>query len=68
MSRVNVFMTETSQEQLDQRQEEEEATEGHQCPQSTVNRIRALHERAPRAAEGRKTRHAIPRDHQDARE
>lgn len=63
-----VFLAETSQEQLDQRQEEEEATEGQQRPQSPVNRICALHERAPRAAEGGKARRAFPRDHQDARE
>lgn len=64
----NNVLAETSQEQLDQRQEKEEAAERQQRPKSSANRVRPVHERAPRAAEGGKTRRAVPRDHQDARE
>lgn len=63
-----MFWSETSQEQLDQRQEKEEAAERQQRPKSSTNRVRPVHERTPRAAEGGQTGHAVPRDHQDARE
>lgn len=63
---IFAISTEAQAWQLDQGEEEEEANEGQQRPQSSPHRLRPLYERQAGTASGWATRRALPRDNEDA--